>query len=91
MAGRAQQATPGDDARRDLYQGFGNALATAFEMVATPALFVLLGVWLDGRVGTRPLCAVVLGVLALTAVVLKAYYGYRDAIDREEEGKPWRR
>ncbi len=77
--------------RMGLYHGFGNALATAFEMVVVPTLFVLFGLWLDGRFGTRPVLGVVLGVLAVVGVALKTYYVYEATIEREEEGKPWRR
>src|SRR5205085_2570413 len=38
--------------QRDLYSGFGDALARAFEFVATPALFAFLGWLLDRWLGT---------------------------------------
>lgn len=74
-----------------LYNGFANALATAFEMVAIPTVFVLVGFWLDGRFGTAPIVAVALGVLGVVGVAVKAYYAYQATIERVEEGKPWRR
>lgn len=74
-----------------LYNGFSNALATAVEMVLTPALFLLGGLWLDSRFGTKPVFAVSLAVLAFGGVIAKVYYVYRAAIAREEEGKPWQR
>jgi F0F1-type ATP synthase assembly protein I len=74
-----------------LYNGFGNALATAVEMVLTPAVFLLFGLWLDSRLGTTPVFAVVLAVLAFVGVIAKVYYTYRADIAREEEGKPWTR
>jgi F0F1-type ATP synthase assembly protein I len=80
---------PGE--RRALYNGFGDALAQAFELVVTPLVCMFIGMWLDGRFGTRPVLTIVLGVLALFSVVAKMYYGYKAAMEREEEGKPWRR
>ena len=37
-------------------------------------IFVLLGLWLDGRVGTRPLFTVVLGLLAVIGLGVRTYY-----------------
>ncbi len=77
--------------QRDTWHGFSNALSHAFELVATTVLFVLLGLWIDGRVGTRPLFTVVLGLLAVIGLGVRAYYTYTAQIERDEEGKPWLR
>jgi hypothetical protein len=74
-----------------MYNGFGNALAQAIEIVATPFLFGLLGFFLDGRLGTRPLLTIVLGLFGVVGMAIRTYYGYRDAMGRAEEGKPWTR
>jgi F0F1-type ATP synthase assembly protein I len=74
-----------------MYNGFGNALAQAIELVATPLLFGLAGFLLDSRLHTRPLFTLVLGLLGVIGMGLRTYYGYRDAMAREEEGKPWTR
>ena len=77
--------------RQRTWQGFGDALAMAVEMVATPLLFALLGFGLDGWLGTRPVLAIVLGLVGLVGVVLRTYYWYQATMTREEEGKPWTR
>ena len=74
-----------------LYNGFGNALAQAVEFVGAPLIFFLVGLWLDHRLGTAPLCAVVLFVLAIVGVSVSAYYRYKAAMDEAEKGKPWKR
>jgi F0F1-type ATP synthase assembly protein I len=74
-----------------LYNGFGNALAQAVEFVATPVLFLLAGLWLDGRVGTKPVFMLAFFLLALVGVSVSAYYRYVAAMEKEEEGKPWKR
>jgi hypothetical protein len=79
------------EARRSLYEGFGNALGQAVELVVSPLLFLLAGAWLDGRLGTRPLCTVLLALAGLVGVAAKAYYRYAQRMAAEEEGKPWRR
>jgi F0F1-type ATP synthase assembly protein I len=73
-----------------LYNGFGNALAQAVEFVATPVIFLLVGLWLDHRFGTAPVLMLVFFALALVGVSVSAYYRYKAAMDREEEGKPWK-
>ena len=75
--------------QRDTWHGFSNALSRSFEMVATFALFVLLGLFVDDRVGTRPLFTLVLALLAVIGLGARAYYTYKDQIARDEEGKPW--
>jgi F0F1-type ATP synthase assembly protein I len=87
---RARERKPLAD-HQALYSGFGNALGQAVEFVATPFLFFLLGIWLDHVFGTGAVLRVVLFVVALTGVVVSAYYKYTAAMEREEEGKPWKR
>jgi hypothetical protein len=87
-------AAPGDKPladRQALYSGFGNALGQAVEFVATPFLFFLLGLWLDHVFGTGSVLRVTFFALALVGVVVSAYYKYRAAMERAEEGKPWKR
>ena len=74
-----------------LYQGFGNALALAVELAAVPVMFLLSGVWLDGRLDTRPVFAIVLGAIAVVGVAVRSYYAYQERMRLEEEGKPWAR
>lgn len=74
-----------------LYTGFGNALGQAVEIVATPFLFFLLGLWLDHAFGTGSILRVTLFVVALVGVGVTAYYRYQAAMDEAEEGKPWKR
>ena len=75
--------------QRDTRHGFSNALSHAFELAGTTVVFVLLGLWIDSRVSTRPLFTVVLGLLAVIGLGVRAYYTYLAQIERDEEGKPW--
>jgi F0F1-type ATP synthase assembly protein I len=72
-------------------QGFGDALAHAVELVGTTIVFVLGGLWLDSRFGTRPLFMVVLLTLVIVGLGMREYYAYQAKIARAEEGKPWTR
>jgi F0F1-type ATP synthase assembly protein I len=77
--------------RRETWHGYSNAFSQAFEIVATLVLFVLLGLWIDGRAGTRPLFTVVLALFAVVGISVRTYYAYKQQIERDEEGKPWLR
>lgn len=77
--------------RRELYNGFGDTLARAVELVAVPAVFALGGHALDGLAGTGPLLAVALAVFALAGVFVRAYFAYEVAMKAHEAERPWAR
>src|SRR5688500_6226655 len=58
-----QEARP--DHRRDLYTGFGDTLGRAFELVATPLVFGLMGYGLDRWLGTLPIFTLILSLFVL--------------------------
>ena len=70
--------------RRDLYNGFGDTMARAFEVVFTPFLFGLVGWWIDGRTHTRPLFALTLGIVVLLYTFWKLSKGYMTRMQAEE-------
>ncbi len=49
-----------DHTERQIRAGAGDALAKAFEMIATPAIFGVGGWLVDSRLGTFPLVTVIL-------------------------------
>jgi F0F1-type ATP synthase assembly protein I len=67
--------------RRELSNGFGNALTRAFELVVTPMIAGFLGFLLDDNLGTRPLLMLVLFGSAFGYVVWKQYAVYSTAMD----------
>jgi F0F1-type ATP synthase assembly protein I len=77
--------------RQATYNGFGNAMAQAVEIVVTPLVFGLLGWLIDRALGTAPAFMLALGAFAIAGMAVRFYYQYRDAMAREEEGKPWTR
>ncbi len=77
--------------RQATYNGFGDALATAVDLVVTPLVFAALGWLLDRALGTGPAFALTFGLVGVVGIALRQYYRYRDAMAREEEGKPWTR
>ena len=77
--------------RQALYNGFGNGLGQAVEMVLTPVLFGAFGALLDHWFGTGPVLMLVFGVFGVVGMALRTYYWYQAKIAAEEEGKPWTR
>lgn len=75
--------------RQATWNGFGNALSQAVELVVAPLLFALFGWFLDRHLGTGPFLAIAFGLFGVAGVAARSYYWYRTAMDREEEGKPW--
>ena len=73
-----------------MYNGFSNALGRAVELVGTVLILVLIGLWIDSRLGTKPLFTVVLGLLGIIGQGVVAYYRYRAEMATHEEEKPWR-
>lgn len=69
---------------QQLNNGFGDALARAFEMVATPAVFGFLGFLLDRRLGTSPLFALTFGVIVFGYMVWKFWAQYEREMQRHE-------
>jgi hypothetical protein len=83
-------ARPADlNDRRDLYNGFGDGFARAFEFAATPAIFGLLGYVLDRAVGTLPVFTIILAVLCIVGMFLKTWYAYEADMQAQEARAPW--
>lgn len=76
--------------RRELNNGFGNALSKAVELVVTPLIFAFLGHLLDLWLNTGMVFALGLGVFTLGYVSWKFYMGY-DAKMRAEEDRVLKR
>jgi F0F1-type ATP synthase assembly protein I len=70
--------------RRELNQGFGDALAQAFEVVATTAIFFFLGWLLDRWLGTAPVFMIVLSLTCLVAKLYLMLVAYNEKMKRLE-------
>lgn len=71
--------------RQAAYNGFGETLARAFEMVATPLVCGFVGWFVDRWLGTRPVFTVALAGLAVVSLGIKTYYGYMAEMKAHEE------
>ena len=74
-------STTGDS--QTVRESFGDALAAGFELVVTPAIFALLGWFIDTRLGTTPIFTLVLGGLVLAYEVWKLLYWYTHELDHQ--------
>jgi F0F1-type ATP synthase assembly protein I len=79
------------DGNRELYNGFGNAMALAVELAGTPILFGLAGWWLDHRFGTGHLLLIVLSLFAVVGLAVRSYYTYTHEMEEHEARGPWNR
>jgi F0F1-type ATP synthase assembly protein I len=77
---------PENREKRELQQGFGDAFSAAFEMIATPAIFGVVGWYLDRRLGTTPWLLIGLVLFTASYQIFKMYSVYAakmDAIQQE--------
>lgn len=74
---------------RDLYNGFGNGLARAFELAVTPAVFGGIGYAVDRSIGTVPLVTIGLLLFALVGMFVRMWYGYDAEMKAHEARGPW--
>jgi F0F1-type ATP synthase assembly protein I len=70
--------------RRQLTDGFGNALAKAFELAFTPAIFGFLGWLLDRRLGTEPLFLLLFVVIVFAYEVWKLLFAYSTELAEQQ-------
>ena len=69
-----------------------DGLILAFELVLTTTIFAGIGWWLDGRLGTRPVLTIGLGVFTITYEVWKLVTNYgREIAAHEDRRVPLRR
>ncbi len=73
-------------AKRELNRGFGNALATAFELALTPAIMGLIGWRIDAWLGTTPAFLLFLFAFTVSYEIWTLFKGY-DARMREQEAQ----
>ena len=66
-------------------KGAGDAFAAAFELIATPALFGLLGWFVDSRLGLFPVFTLVLVCIVLAYETQKLCVSYRRSLDEALE------
>jgi F0F1-type ATP synthase assembly protein I len=82
---QARAAAHGDTTHR------GEGLAHGLELVVPTVLFTLLGLGLDGALGTKPLFLIVGFVFGVGGTFASQYYKYRARSEALDAGQPWAR
>jgi hypothetical protein len=77
--------------RRELNNGFGEALSRAFEITVTPAIFGVAGYFLDRKLGVVPLFTLVFSLFVLGYMFWKYWRLYEEEMTRHEQSLPGRR
>lgn len=72
--------------KQDLNRGFGDALATAFELALTPAIMALIGWKLDAWLGTTPAFLLFFFLFTMSYEIWKMFKRY-DARMQAEQAK----
>lgn len=78
-------------AKQELNNGFGNALARAFELVFTPMVFIAIGFGLGTAFGARPALTFAFGAFGVIGTIVRSLYGYDLEMRRHEEEGPWKK
>jgi F0F1-type ATP synthase assembly protein I len=76
---------------RDINNGFGDGLAAAFEMVATPVLFAFFGYLLDRRLGLHLVFALIFGLVVFGYEVWRLVMRYSSQMAAHDASAPWAR
>jgi hypothetical protein len=77
--------------RRELNNGFGEALSRAFEIALTPTIFGVAGYLLDRKLGVVPLFTLVFSLFVIGYLLWKYWKVYEAEMDRHEQALPGRR
>jgi F0F1-type ATP synthase assembly protein I len=75
--------------RRELYNGFGNALSLGIEFALGPVLFGGFGWLLDGWIGTRPIFTVLLSIVGVVATFVRMWFRYDAEMKVQEADGIW--
>jgi F0F1-type ATP synthase assembly protein I len=77
--------------RRELYNGFGDGMALAFQIALTPAIFAGLGFWLDHSIHKTPIFTIVFFLLAVVGLFISQWAQYEHRMKELDATKPWAR
>lgn len=75
--------------RRELYNGFGNALSLSIEFALGPVIFGGLGWLADRALGTEPVLLVVLALVGVVASFVRTWFRYDAEMKVKEDAGIW--
>ena len=74
--------------RRDMTQSMHRSLGS-YELVLSPLLLALVGLWLDRTIGTTPLLVILFAVVGFAGACIKIYVQYDAEMAEHEANGPW--
>lgn len=74
--------------RRKINKGFSDGFTRSVEIVATPLVMGLIGVVVDGWLGTRPVFTIALATFGVCGIFAKLWLGYDRDMKAEEARLP---
>lgn len=75
--------------KRAMNRGLGDGMSRAFELVATPALFALVGLGIDRLVGSSPVFVLAFGLFGVVGTFVRFWYGYDAEMRSHEASSRW--
>jgi hypothetical protein len=77
--------------RRELYNGFGDGMALAFQIALTPAIFGVLGFWIDSKLNRTPLFTVLLFTFSIIGLFVSLWARYEEKMKAQDAKAVWSR
>ncbi|MEZ5143958.1 MAG: AtpZ/AtpI family protein [Acidimicrobiales bacterium] len=74
--------------RREISQSMHRSLGS-YELVLSPLLLALIGLWLDRTFDTTPLLVIVFAVVGFAGACIKIYFQYDAEMAEHEANGPW--
>jgi F0F1-type ATP synthase assembly protein I len=75
--------------QRELFNGFGDGLALAFQIALTPAIFGALGYVVDQWVDKTPVFTIVFFALAMVGLFISMWARYEEKMKDEDAKRVW--
>jgi F0F1-type ATP synthase assembly protein I len=75
--------------RRELYNGFGDGLALAFQIALTPVIFGGLGYLIDRAIDRVPLFTIILFLVSMVGVFISQWAQYEHRMKQADAEAAW--
>jgi F0F1-type ATP synthase assembly protein I len=73
--------------RRELNDNLLHRSHGSFELVLSPLLLGLIGLWIDRRLGVVPLCTILFAIAGAVGVCVKIFYVFRTQMAEVTEAR----
>ncbi|MFN8040570.1 MAG: AtpZ/AtpI family protein [Acidimicrobiales bacterium] len=74
--------------RREITQSMHRSTGS-YELVLSPVLLALVGLWLDHVLGWTPILVITFAVVGFLGAVIKLYFQYNAEMAEHEANGPW--